>query len=231
MVKRRGWMLLLGAVGALGSLGAGVSYHKTRPGYLCGIPDYDYVHGNPKGPVSVFSLDAIPVMRTPPSGDGLPSGLVRERVKYFQLSQRVVTLDHCSLSRVVLVLHESGQWTLSMQADQNPWMTGPNNEVTGPVQPGPSVSAVRSPAPELEKQTAGLKRNLFTVRVRCLGDYPVLESQPALAPGKPVLVELAPDPFWVQRGCPFDFWKKESAPALSNYFDLIDRVEVEFSYR
>jgi hypothetical protein len=67
--------------------------------------------------------------------------------------------------------------------------------------------------------------------VRCYGAFPLREEVPGLAPGKPVLFELPPASFWVQRGVPYDFWAKQPLPDVSQYFDLIDRVEVEFSYR
>jgi hypothetical protein len=37
--------------------------------------------------------------------------------------------------------------------------------------------------------------------------------------------------FWVQRGNPYDFWARQPLPDVGRYFDLVDRVEVEFSYR
>ena len=49
--------------------------------------------------------------------------------------------------------------------------------------------------------------------------------------GKPVLVELPTAMFWVQRGYPYDFFARQPQRDVAQYFDLIDRVEVEFSYR
>ncbi len=48
--------------------------------------------------------------------------------------------------------------------------------------------------------------------------------------GKPVLFELGPDRFWVQRGQPKDLWLRGTDKAVKRYFDLIDRVEIEFYY-
>ena len=47
----------------------------------------------------------------------------------------------------------------------------------------------------------------------------------------PHFFELPTAVFWVQRGYPFDFWAQQPLPAVSQFFDVIDRVEVEFSYR
>src|SRR6266446_9959451 len=77
--------VVLAAAAALGSMGAGVSYHVARPGCLPGLPYHEYVYGTIVQPVTIFSLDAVPLDRTPPAGPGVPPGLVRARVKYFQL--------------------------------------------------------------------------------------------------------------------------------------------------
>src|SRR5262249_47803259 len=154
----------------------------------------------------------------------------RESVKLFQLSKPTVALDHCSLSRVALTLHETGEWSLSLRADQNPWMTGPMREVSNPKQLQ-GVSALRSTAPNLAKETDSLKRNQFFVKVRCYGSFKLKEELTATSPGKPVLVELPTAMFWVQRGYPYDLMEKKQMREIARYFDLIDRVEVEFSYR
>jgi hypothetical protein len=231
MMTYRHGRLALGAVALLAGTGAGVTYHKARPGCLCGLPCYDYVYGNPQQVVSAFSLDPVPLERTQVTAPGAPAGLVRERVKFFQLAQTRVELEHCALSQVAVTLHESGEWTLSLRAEQNWWMTGPKNEVSTPVQLPGAVTAQRPPIPNLAKETEGLKRNLFTVRVRCYGGYPLRDALPAAAPGKPVLFELPPAQFWVQRGVPYTFWAKQPLPAAAQFFDLVDRVEVELSIR
>ena len=88
------------------------------------------------------------------------------------------------------------------------------------------------PGPIMTKETEGLKRNQFFVKVRCYGNYSVADAQPALAPPKPVLFELPTAVFWVQAAVtPYDFWARQPLPDVSRYFDLIDRVEVEFWYR
>jgi hypothetical protein len=227
---RRNWLLVIGSLALAGSVGAGVTHHKMRPEYLPGLPNNEYVYGNVPQQTTIFTLDAIPLPRTQPSDPGA-IGTVRERVKFFQLPVTQVQLDHCYLSRVALALHENGTWTLSMRADQNPWMTGVKNEVSTPVQLPGAVSSLRPPIPTLTKETNSLKRNQFFIKVRCYGGYPVYEALPALAPGKPVLFELPTAIFWVQRGYPYDFWAKQALPAVGQYFDVIDRVEVEFSYR
>lgn len=229
---RKHWQVVIGIGMVLCAMGAGWKCHKMHPGCLPGLPCNDYVYGNISPAVSVFSLDAVPFDSRQPYGPGVPAGSpIRDRVKVFQLSQPQIQNDHCFLRRVALTLEENGEWTLSLRADQNPWMTGPLREVSNPTPVPGAVSALKSPEPNLGKETDGLKRNQFFVKVRCYANYPKPVSQAEAVSGKAVLVELPTAMFWVQRGYPYDFWARQSLPGVSRYFDLIDRVEVEFSYR
>jgi hypothetical protein len=222
--------MILAMTAAVGSTEAGVTYHHTRSHCLCDLPDYKYVYGELSQPVSVFSLAPLAFEPRQPPGPGAPPGLVRERIRYFQLSLPAVQLEHCALSNVSVALYENGAYTLSMRGHQNAWMTGPDNVVSTPVHLFGAVSSLRPPIPNLARETEGLKRNQFFVRVRCYGGYPLRDSLPALAPAKPVLFELPLACFWVQRGHPYDFFAHQPLPAAAQYFDLVDRVEVEFSF-
>jgi hypothetical protein len=143
-------------------------------------------------------------------------------MRYFQLDQSQVKIDHCSLSRFALVLHDNGEWTLSLRADQNPETEGqPRNEITAP---GGAL-------PDDGKQTLQLRRNLFFVRIRCYAAFPLDVKLPKQGPGFPALIELCPEPFWVQRGRPYDLRVRRPQPDVNRFFDLIDRVEVDFYYR
>lgn len=203
-----------------------------------GIPVRDYV---PYGgldyaqPTSATSQVGILLQREAPPVDpsawtGTPAP-VRHRVKYYELDRAQLQVHHCYVSRVSLSLHETGEWVLSLQADQNPWMTGTQNTVSTPTHVRGPVSAVRAPIPNLERQTSDLRRNLFFVRLRGMGAYPVSDTTSAAASGKPVLIHLQPLPFWVQRGKPEDYRTQSTLPEVRQFFDLIDRVEVEFYYR
>jgi hypothetical protein len=210
----------------------GVSYHVTCPPCACGLPTYDYQSLTTSRLVQAVSMPMVEIrleQRTrfspglPPDGLTTAAPLVlRERVRYFQLEQSQLKVDHCSLPRFVLVLHEDGYWTLSLRADQNPETEG---------QPFNAVTAPGVPLSDTIKQTTQLKRNLFSVRVLCHTGFPLDENLPQTGTGKPVLFEVRPEPFWVQRGQPRDVWIKQAQEDVSKYFDLIDRVQVEFSYR
>lgn len=217
---------MIGVVGAISAMAP--SYHATRSTNLPGVQVRDYLAGPPSQPAKVFSLDPVELPRTP--ADGAVKGLVRPRVKVYRAALNVVQNEHCSLAGVALALQETGEWNLSFTAHQNPWMIGPKNLVSGPTQiPGPTGS-LRLPIPPLTFETEGLKRNLFTVTVKCYGDFPRRPRVPVIV-NRPVLYEIKPAPFWVQRGTPYDFQQRCGMYEVAQYFDLVDRVEVEFTWR
>ena len=83
------------------------------------------------------------------------------------------------------------------------------------------------------KQTAHLKRNLFIIRLRGLGSFTEPLATPPSIPsqGKPMLLSLEPIEFWVQNGVPYTLVLQGQHPDAANFFDKIDRVEIEFTYR
>lgn len=200
---------------------------KARP--LPGLPKHDYQSGSTVGPVTTASALGLLLESTlpepPPTGS---TPRPRERVRYFQLEQSKIQLDHCFLTRVVLVVRDNGEWTLTLRADQNPWMRGPQHDVAM----ASNQSGVQGlEFPQTEKATNGLKRNQFVVRVRFVADAKLKDPLPGVVAGKPVLASLPAQEFWVQRGQPFDFRATCLSQDLYQNFDLIDRVEIDFSYR
>src|SRR5208337_2431207 len=167
------------------------------------------------------------------------------RIKVFQFVPSALQIDHCSISRIAFSLQDNGQWRLSLQADQNPVVenstalttvlpsttTSPDFPSTG--KPALATAPIRGlPAVRL-KHTTFLKRNLFVVQIRGLGDFAEQISVPASPPqlGKPVLVAMEPISFWVQNGVPYPLVSEGVVADASRFFDMIDRVELEFSYR
>jgi hypothetical protein len=69
------------------------------------------------------------------------------------------------------------------------------------------------------------------VKLRCYGHYQAEEASADKTTGKPVLFQLGPKQFWVQRGQPKDYWFRGNKDDVTRYFDLIDRVEIELFYR
>jgi hypothetical protein len=220
---RFGWRTLAapGALVVLGTVCAGQVYrHQARPRVCCTLPERDYVRANPPTTLGLAVSSTAVLLRKPDLTVSAPA-TPGERVALFQLSQSALAVDHCSLSRVALLLRDDGSWALSFRADQNP--------VVPVAPPLPARTVAGSTA--LALQTLHIRRNQFFVRVRGYGAFLVAPPGLDLAPGRPVLFEIAVDPFWVQRGVPEFLTFRGSDPSVAYDFALIDRVEVELRYR
>jgi hypothetical protein len=207
MAAKRFWMLGLIPVALAGVAIAGVRSYCTRPCCVGGIPARDYQHqpvSRPEIAVSRMELR----LATP------ANNRTTKEIKYYQLDRAPLTIDHCSISQVVLQMHDNGVWVMSLKADQNRQPEG---------EPAPAVT-------QDGRFTAHLKRNLFIVKVRCYGASKQ-EPPGGAALGRPVLFELEPMEFWVQRGRPFHFWQEGYVNCPKGLRELVDRIEIEFSYR
>jgi hypothetical protein len=203
----------------------------TKPRCETGIPNYAYRGSSTlSNPASALSeagvlmemLDRPPVAPAR-AADGstvlLPAG-PELKIRYFQLVQPWIVIDHCALSRVAVTLENDGGYGIAFRADQNP-RPGSGLGVELPkLEPGERV-----------RYTEYLKRNEFVVRIRGYGAYPLRDERPALAPGKPVLLEFDITPFMVQRGEPYQYFSRGSDERVARYFRYVERIEVEFQYR
>jgi hypothetical protein len=215
----------------VGVAGSGVvKRHHVLPQVHCGVPVRDYQ--KMPGPLTSQPLYSISAtadqIRLPITADLAKAGGVPiERqvpVKIYQFPDAELKRDQCSISQVVVTLREDGVWILSLRADQNP---------------RPAETTAKAAAPKVAKekrikQTEHIARNEFLVRMRCLGVVPpeVKGQQPdgKMAVGRPALATLNSPPFWVQNGVPLNFRWTDNNSDVHQYFDLIDAVEVEFSY-
>lgn len=188
--------------------------HTARPGCAPGIPCRPYTTGtNPRPTVTTISLEKVAVGQAP-AGD-------LQRPQVYQFLRPRVQIDHCFLSRVAVMLYSDGRYQISFRADQNPQPNG--DDPRSPLRPGERLQTVL--------ETGHLKRNQFIVKVRGYGVFPILSEQPNMTVGQPVVVDLPVDPFWVQRGEPCDKLIEGKLSSVARSFELIDRVEVEFTYR
>jgi hypothetical protein len=206
---RIAWIALI-VVAAAGTVQAGWSRGRARPQPWCGIPARDYQYRPRSEADTALSGTAIPPTR--PADDSL--NLIARHVKVYKLD-RPLKVGHCGVSAVAIELRDDGQWTLSLRADQNP-----------PVQPPATLGGLPT-----QLQTSHLLRSEFQVGVRCYGAAEVVAGPQAdQGPGKPVLCELRPEGFWVQRGQPRHLRFEGGSECVRQFFALIDRVEVEFYY-
>jgi hypothetical protein len=228
-------MHVTAAVRAAGpGAGRGVSRFRTTPRVVCGLPDHDYVHGGARGPALGVSLPALLLPVRDAAQDGLlPSG---RRAYYYQMDAAELRVDHCSISRVSLAVRDDGYWTLSLRADQN---LG-DGRIPPLIAVGrPSSSEAASPAPSrvllpgataTGRFTEHIKRNLFIVKVRGYAAFAIGSALDA-PPSRPVLFQLSPPPFWVQRRETIFPKFQDASPEAAEFVRSADRVEVELSYR
>jgi hypothetical protein len=235
----------------------GVRHYHVKPQRLCGVPPAEYQPPRPPPVVvPVVAVSSVGYVLTPPLTQAslkeamslqVPGKATKSpRIKVFQFTLSSLQIDHCSISRLCLTVYDNGFWRFSCQGDQNPIVetatalttvqrSATTKELlpTSGRPPLPVAQIQGLPAGEA-KYTAFLKRNLFVIRVRGLGDFreplPVPPAPPSL--GKPVLFSLPVIEFWVQNGVPYPLVRTSGPNGdVRQFFDMIDRVEVEFSYR
>jgi len=209
MTAKRLGILALIVTAAAGVAIAGVGRYCTRPCYQNGIRSYNYQHGSRSQARTILSFTAVPLRERDPANRN-----VLKDLKHFQWKQATVRIDHCSISAPSLRLRDNGSWVLNLQANQNPEIEG----------------ATPATTPE-GRYTAHLKRNQFVVTLRCFAASVQEQTSADAAIGKPLLCVLGPTEFWVQRGQPLPVCKQGDARCIKEYFNLIDRVELEFFYR
>ncbi|HEY1188109.1 MAG TPA: hypothetical protein VGE74_10655 [Gemmata sp.] len=219
-MTRRTWKWVCAAVCATACASAGRAEwprHVAKPKALPGVPGYDYRPNNvrPAQTVTALSLDKVNVTPAP-----LPGQPQRPATQVYQLSQTRLQVDHCFLSRVAVALHETGEFQISFRADQNPQ---PGNDPRSPLRPGERL--------EIPLQTTQLKRNTFVVKVRGYTGVAGTPGQPNPLPGAPAVIEFPPMEFVVQRGEPASKTFSGYSTAVAKYFPLVDRIEVEFTYK
>jgi len=238
--KGRHTLIAILVVGAGVVSASGVRHRHAKPRELCGIParDYQTMSGSSPGPVIGISNVAVSITPTAPPGTAGTAEMALRiggqaansplRARLYQFAPTSLQIDHCSISRIALLIQEDGSWRLSLRADQNPSTAAPRAGT-------PPVAMVPiSGLPNVQtKQTAQLKRNLFIVRVRGLGAFSEpLSTLPAPpSQGKPVLLSLDPIEFWVQNGVPYPLVVQGKHLDATSFFDQIDRAEIQFTYR
>jgi|GEM_PF-5613655 len=190
---------------------------RTRAVMRCGIPctaaGYQYrLRSTTQMATSTKAiLLQTPRPDKPEQKDARGYFVPANRMHLFQLPVAKLELKDRRISRVAFQLNDLGKWTLSLRGDFHD----------------------RS-EPRTEPFIDGhLRRCKFRVKVRCFGNYPIGEQASNTTTGKPVMLQTQPVEFWVQSGEPYDLWRHGNCCEAcygKQYFDLIDRVEIEFSY-
>ncbi len=182
---------------------------KTKPRCLEGIPARAYHFGRRSPSELAVSRRAVLLFR---NDSDLPSERGKDvTTRLYDLDRPKLTIDHCSIAGVVLQLRSDGTWTLNLRADQN---RRPESEKIGTYNP-----------------KLHIKRNKFVLRLRCLGNANRAPSAQEASTGRPVLALIEVPEFWVERGEPRFVRFQGRQQEIQEFFDHIDRVEIEFFYR
>lgn len=194
-----------------------IGSHRMRPGCWCGIPGmYDYKSAGSSQPAMALSTRGELVLTRPAIAASFPDPAAPEKhIKVFQLAQPDLRVDHCAVSRFALQLHDDGDWSVSLRADQNR---------------RDDLAVIEGRAPKTTDFRTHLKRNRFVIKLRCYGAYSVAEPAADRTTGKPVLFTLCPPPFWVESGEPLDYEFPGHDAIVRQMYPLAERVEVEFYY-
>ncbi|MFN0054898.1 MAG: hypothetical protein ACKV0T_22230 [Planctomycetales bacterium] len=214
-------LLLVLTAAALGG------HHRMKARRHCGIPgEYAYGVVAAKPPARAVSSTAT-LLRgdspatTPNSAATLP-GATATAVKSYQLESSSLQVDHCAISRLAVLLDRNGRCRISMQVDQNTKETAARAANPRPNDASQQISNV---------QTNHQKRNEFHVVVRGYGNSPLKEDPASVPLGKPLVFRVEVCPFWVQNGESRDVVVEVPSDNVREYFDLVDRLEVDFWYR
>lgn len=218
-------LLVLFAFGLV-FVAAAPHFHRMHPQVRCDIPERDYRYGRFSQTLRSLSSDAI-VFTSPVTADGkgtlIPQRLSltasdrpQQTIKSFQfVKNSKLQIDHCSISQMSVLLHDSGRWTVGLRANQNP-LNAPEPLNVTTIEP-------------LRKFTDHLQRNEFRVVVRCYANHGPGREDALL--GKPLVIPLVIRPFWVQKAQPYPLFETDYHPLIQEYFASIDRVEIEFAYQ
>jgi len=210
-MTRRTWglsLLLLGTVAA--TAGDLLPYHR-RAKVRCGIsPGYDYETRRLSLPdvretTATLLLEQV---KSPPN-TSLPGSNPQRQLRLWQVVDRSLQVDHCSLSNIAVWIDETGRWSANLTAVQQPFV-GQDRQAT--------------PA-------ARFLRNKFHVKVHAYGMAKVETGNRATAVGQPEIFCMCLTPFWVDRE---QIKLHNDGGSLSDEqlqrLPLVDRLEVEFRY-
>lgn len=194
--------------------------HVAKPRAQWGVPNYDYRPTPAPAPAATVTAMSLPKLDVTPAA--LPGQPRRPATAVYQFIEPRLRVDHCFLSRVAVTLHEDGAYQISFRADQNPQ---PSDDRGSPLKVGERI--------ETTLQTSQLRRNTFVVKVRGYAADPGRPGRVGTTPlAAPALIEFPAMEFVVQKGEPASkSASKEGDPLVKKYFPLIDRVEVEFTYK
>lgn len=209
-MKRRA-LLLAGLSAAPGLLLAGDLLKGRRLRTQLCLPPYDYPTHRFTTPVSAGSLPAISYLidgsgaAVPGDGDG-----ATERLKTIQMDQSKLENDHCRIAQVTVTVSSRGAWFVHLLATQHP---------------GIVLDAQQRPPFER------FQRNLFRVDIRPVGLITLQRTETVSVVGKPEFPIIPPQLFWILKEETKRIQLSGQNQNIARFFDVIEQVEIHFSYR
>lgn len=183
----------------------------TKAPRRCLIPNYDYAPRDFEPPIRVVTAIAIEKESIDPlrvTGDPANPTPIKQRVKVFQMAKPELRIHHCSISQAAVTLLDDGTWIVNYVARQDP----------------------DTAHPDLQDQMRRFKQNRFRVMIRGLGLYETAEEPELSLVGKPELFRLTPKDVWVEQKETRFVRERGALLAARQFFDTIDRLEIDFQY-
>lgn len=137
----------------------------------------------------------------------------------FTLLDQVIRVDHCTVSKVSVTLYPDGKYVLAFRADQNPPAADPLT---------PALKA-RGTGIDTGLDPAQFRRNKFYLTVRGYAADPLGER--GTRGTKAAVLDLPVEPFWVNRGEAYHGLVEGTSEAVRRNYKLVERVDVDFTYR
>jgi len=223
-------MILASAIVVVG-VAAAPCYHCRRGNLVCGIPKRDYQYRESPPSIRAISESALRLTGTdrlelaqPPSAAQSQWRRLPGEVKLFQfVDDPVLRIDHCVLSNIAVLINERGEWSFSCRAYKNPL---PPLQSSDPL---PTLGPLVTTAERDRSHSDHLLRNQFVVQLHCYGETTSFTTSSVV--GQPLITPIKPQPFWVQRHRPETEWQRGRCSRIALYYEAIDRVEIEFTYR
>lgn len=209
ILGRRTVILSLVLAGGAVAWAGDPGFYRRRAHVRCGIPGWPgYGVQEFQKPV-LGETDAVLWLELTDArqGSSLAAPAPERRVRIYQGAKDLV-VDHCTVSRLALAIDETGQWTASLTAEQNPFiMVGTERQAT--------------PA-------ARFLRNEFHLQLRGVALAKAADPDRIAVIGQPEMFCITLQPFWLTRESRERISQVgRLTPRQLQQLPLVDRVEVE----
>ncbi len=205
MIKQRTcwYFVVLGLVTSV-ALGGGL-LRRSVPRKYCYLPCYEYRPVRLSNPATEVSFT---ILTTGPGSTFTVDGMTI-RTRDFQMNATALRNDHTRVERFVMTIQDDGRWTIRLDASQNPDYVGEQRR------------------PEFER----FVHNTLYLKVRGVGTYNANGSPGGTPLAKPDYFEIELDPILLEKRQSRVIHLRGVNHDIRRYFELINQVEMDLSYR